>query len=100
MVGADKAGLAKENEGSTLMTQGRVEGYEAGAAILETGGGLSNAAHISAGLPLTTEERRELDSRRRAAELSGQGRDIPMEEGIGERVELEERRKLTYELGA
>jgi hypothetical protein len=100
LAGAEKAGLASKNDSSILTTPGRVEGYEAGAAVLETGSRLSNAADINAGLPLTTEERRELDSRRRAAELSGQGFDIPTEEGIGERAELEERRKHIHELGA
>jgi hypothetical protein len=92
--------MDNENEGSILVTGGGAEGYEAEAAILEREGRLSNTAEIGAGLPLTTDERRELDNRRRAAELSGHGRDIPKEEGIRERVELEERRKVIYELGA
>lgn len=92
-------GMDNENKGSILVTGGGAEKCEAEAAILEREGRLSNTADIGAGLPLTTDERRELDNKRHAAELSGHGRDIPTEEGIRERVELEERRKLIYELG-
>ena len=100
LAGADGVSLDNEKESSTLVTRSGVERCEGEAATRETGGRLSNTASIGAGLPLTADERRELDNRRRAAELSGHGRDIPTEEGIGERVELEERRKLVYELGA
>jgi hypothetical protein len=100
LAGADKVGMDNENEGSILVTGDGAERCEAEAAILEREGRLSNTTDIGAGLPLTTDERRELDNRRRAAELSGHGRDIPTEEGMRERVELEERRKLIYELGA
>jgi hypothetical protein len=55
---------------------------------------LPDVAEISA--PLSVEEKQELE-RRRAAELSGDGWDIPVEVGDGERVELEARRKV-YEL--
>jgi hypothetical protein len=100
LAGADKVGMDNENKGSILVTGGGAERCEAEAAILERESRLSNTADIGTELPLTVDEKRELDNRRRAAELSGHGRDIPTEEGIGERVELEERRKHIYELGA
>jgi len=56
---------------------------------------LPDVAEMSA--PLSGEEKRELERRRRAAELSGDGWDIPVEIGDMERVELEARRKV-YEL--
>jgi hypothetical protein len=92
--------MGNENKGSILATVSRAERPEAETAIPERDGRLSNTADIGAGLPLTGDEKRELDNRRRAAELSGRGLDIPTEEGTGERVELEERRKHIHELGA
>jgi hypothetical protein len=45
---------------------------------------------------LSEDERKELDRRRRAAELSGEG-NVVVQEGVGERGELEARRRV-YEL--
>jgi hypothetical protein len=48
--------------------------------------------------PLSGEEKRELERRRRAAELSAELQ-IPVEPGIDERSELEARRRV-YEIGS
>lgn len=57
---------------------------------------------MAAGEPLNEEEKAELESKRRAAELEGNVPNSPVEVGAGERAELESRRRLAkdmFELG-
>lgn len=61
------------------------------AAFPEKGGMGKGMQELAA--PLSEEERQELESRRRAAELSGE-RGVVVREGMGERSELEERRGI------
>ncbi|KUJ23481.1 uncharacterized protein LY89DRAFT_728226 [Mollisia scopiformis] len=64
-------------------------------ATFPEGERLLNVAEMQA--PLTVDEKQELQRRRRAAELSVTGPDIPVATGFGERNELEARRRV-YEM--
>jgi hypothetical protein len=68
---------------------------QAGVATFPEEGRVLNVAEMA--VPLSVEEKQELERRRRATELSGAGLDIPVETGIGERNELEARRRV-YEM--
>jgi hypothetical protein len=68
----------------------------------ELGSGRPRGAELAAGEPLNEEEKAELESRRRTAELEGNVPNSPVEVGAGERAELESRRRLAkdmFELG-
>lgn len=71
----------------------------AGAEVLLPAEKTPTAGHIAElGAPLSPAEKQELQNRRRAAQLTGQGADIPVEDGSAQRRELEARRKAVYEL--
>jgi hypothetical protein len=95
----EKQNTAGEKKGSSGLQGGGNSpvslASQAGAATFGQDKQMPNMAEMA--VPLSVEEKQELERRRRAAELSGAGTDIIVETGIGERNELEARRRV-YEM--
>jgi hypothetical protein len=97
--GIEKKNMAGDKMGSSGLQGGGNSpvspASQAAAATFSEEGRIPSVAEMTA--PLSVEEKQELECRRRAAELSGAGTDIPVETGGGERNELEARKRV-YEM--
>ena len=93
---ATESGSAAERSSRVSELQGGLASPVSPVSRTRSPEWLDNAV-AEAAAPLSMEEKKELEGRRRAAELSGVGREIAIEKEEGERGELEARRTV-YEM--